>query len=111
MNQYPVFRSCSNFKDPDSFDPARFMSDSGETVSSPAFYPFLIGRHSCLGEKFAWAEMRVILARLFFSFDLSLADPSSSSIKDWGEQKTFIFWQKEKLSVRLQVVPRIEQPY
>lgn len=101
MNQFPTFRSPSNFKTPDVFDPSRFMADSGE--ESPAFYPFLLGRHSCLGEKFAWAEMRVILARLLFSFDLSLAEPGSSTIRDWGKQKTFIFWQKEKLNVRLKL--------
>lgn len=79
------------------------MTGSNEAESA-AFYPFLIGRHSCLGEKFAWAEMRVLLARLSFSFDLSLADPGHLIMRDWGEQKTFVFWQKERLEVRLKPV-------
>ncbi|KAK4502595.1 hypothetical protein PRZ48_006021 [Zasmidium cellare] len=103
MNQYAVFRSASNFPSPHTFDPSRFMGEAAEK-SSASFYPFLLGRHGCIGEKFAWAEMRVILARLFFNFDVSLTDTSSSTIKDWGEQKTFIFWQKEQLEVKLKAV-------
>jgi cytochrome P450 len=55
-----------------------------------AFQPFAIGRHSCIGMKLAYAELRYILARLLFAFDISLADPTDKW--DWGEQETHIFW-------------------
>ena len=55
-----------------------------------AFQPFGIGRHSCIGVKLAYAEMRYILARLLFAFDISLAD--STDKFDWGDQETHIFW-------------------
>lgn len=54
------------------------------------FQPFGIGRHSCIGMKLAYAEMRLILARLVFAFDISLADAKDRW--DWGEQNTYILW-------------------
>jgi len=62
------------------------------------FQPFLVGRHMCIGHKFAWAEMRLVLARLLYAFDMSLA---GSTVDDWEQQKTFIFWEKEPLMVQL----------
>lgn len=53
----------------------------------------------CIGHRFAWAEMREVLARLLFTFDISWAQ--RPKFQDWGQQKTFIFWQKEKLMVRM----------
>jgi cytochrome P450 len=53
----------------------------------------------CIGQKFGWAEMRLILARLLYAFDITW--DVAPRIKDWGEQQTFIFWQKDPLMIRL----------
>jgi hypothetical protein len=45
----------------------------------------------------AYAEMRLILARLLWNFDLSLP-PSSGN---WIKQEMFILWQKEPLNIIL----------
>jgi hypothetical protein len=42
--------------------------------------------------------MRLTLARLLFGFDVSPAD----DVADFGEQQTFIFWQKLPLKLVLQ---------
>jgi cytochrome P450 len=63
------------------------------------FEPFLVGRHKCIGQKFAWAEMRLTLACLIYRFDISSA--STEGLRDFGDQKTFIFWEKQPLKVRL----------
>ncbi|KAF2662135.1 benzoate 4-monooxygenase cytochrome-like protein P450 [Lophiostoma macrostomum CBS 122681] len=97
VNQYPTFRSPSNFSQPDCFIPERWINSlPGDDQSS--FHPFLFGRHSCIGLRLAWAEMRITLARLLFTFDVSPAD----DVKDFGEQQTFIFWQKLPLKLVLQ---------
>lgn len=54
------------------------------------FQPFGIGRHSCIGMKLAYAEMRLILARILYVFDITLADEKDRW--DWGDQQTYIFW-------------------
>jgi cytochrome P450 len=43
---------------------------------------FGFGRHSCIGQTLAYTELRFILARLFFTFDVELAD--AADIWDWG---------------------------
>lgn len=45
----------------------------------------------------AYAEMRTILARLLFNFDIELVDPEI----DWFNQKVFFLWTKLPLNVYL----------
>ncbi|KAI1624541.1 benzoate 4-monooxygenase cytochrome-like protein P450 [Exophiala viscosa] len=99
VNQYPAFRSATNFSDPEAFIPERFLDKQSPDDNLAVFQPFSVGRHMCIGQKFAWAEMRLILARLLYAFDLSW--DVAPTIDDWGEQQTFIFWQKEPLQIKL----------
>lgn len=62
-----------------------------------SFNPFSVGRHQCIGLKLAYAEMRIIVARMIFAFDLTLADATDKF--DWGEQETYILWEKRPLNV------------
>jgi cytochrome P450 len=61
------------------------------------FKPFGVGRHQCIGMKLAWAEMRVVVARVLWQFDIKLAE--ERDVWDWGEQATYIFWEKRALEV------------
>ncbi|KAH9875641.1 hypothetical protein IAQ61_003105 [Plenodomus lingam] len=100
FNQFPAYRQAYNFSYPNSFIPERFLEKHRKAQDNmAAFQPFQIGRHMCIGLKVAYAEMRVVLARLVWSFDLRLADEADRW--DWGEQKTYIFWDKKPLKVVL----------
>lgn len=111
VNQYAAFRATANFTDASKFKPERFLStskssegdddDGDDNDDLAVFQPFILGRHTCIGQKFAWAEMRLVLARLLYAFDMSRAESSSSTLGDWGEQKTFIFWEKKPIEVCL----------
>lgn len=46
----------------------------------------------------AYAEMRMVLTKVLFNFDLQLADPSEDW---WTTQNTFFVWQKKPLMVKL----------
>jgi len=49
----------------------------------------------------AYAEMRLILAKILWHFDLELVDTA----RDWmGEQKVFALWEKGSLDVKLTAV-------
>jgi hypothetical protein len=50
--------------------------------------------------KLAYAEMRLVLARLLYAFNISLANPKDQW--DWGDQLTYILWEKKPLQVALQ---------
>lgn len=47
--------------------------------------------------RLAYAEIRLILARVLWNFDMEL-DPSSTN---WADQKTYFLWEKRPLKVRL----------
>ncbi|KAJ4299478.1 hypothetical protein N0V90_004723 [Kalmusia sp. IMI 367209] len=98
VNQYPAFRSAVNFAQPNSFVPERFLPDSPfPSDRLDVFEPFLLGRHKCIGQKLATMIMRLTLAKLVFAFDLKLVE----AVGDFGEQNTYIFWEKKPLKVEL----------
>src|SRR4051794_3394673 len=95
-NQYPTFRSPRNFERPNEFIPERFMSSTHSkdfaNDNRAAFQPFGLGRHNCIGQALAYAEMRLILARLFFTFDVELAD--AADVWDWELKRRLSFGRK-----------------
>ena len=60
--------------------------------------PFSVGPTSCIGRNLAWAEMRIVLARLLWAFDI--ADEEGKGL-DWESLKTLMIVQKEPLELRI----------
>lgn len=103
----PGWAACHsplNFCDPGSFVPERWLGDSRYADDRrEASQPFNIGPRGCIGRNLAYAEMRIILARMLFDFDLELMGSS----KLWLENlKNFTMWQKDPMMVRLKPVVR-----
>ena len=97
-------RSPLNFRDPDSFIPERWLGDIRYAEDRrEASQPFNIGPRGCLGRNLAYAEMRIILARVLFEFDLELMESSKSWL---GDLKNFLLWEKDPLMVKLKPVVR-----
>ncbi|KAF5703768.1 cytochrome P450 monooxygenase [Fusarium globosum] len=104
IHQWSTFRSAENFHDPDVFHPERWLGDPRFAADQKdAFQPFSHGPRNCLGRNLAYAEMRLILARLLWNFDLEL----QPKCKNWiADQKTYSLWQKVDLDVKLVPVKR-----
>lgn len=47
------------FPDPLRFDPGRWLPENVTEEAREAFMPFGVGKHRCLGEPFAWAELLI----------------------------------------------------
>lgn len=45
----------------------------------------------------AYAEVKLILARVLYNFDMELVDPD----EDWMDQKAFFIWTKPPLNIYL----------
>lgn len=110
VNQYPLYRSPLVFRNPDTFLPERFLpnttnnnNEANTASETEAFQPFSLGRHQCIGQRLAWAELRLVIAKLLWSFDIAFHDEARHKGRDFVMQKTFIFWEKEELLVKLRV--------
>lgn len=61
------------FKDPEKFDPDRFGPGREEHKSSPyAYLGFGGGMHSCMGQNFAFMQVKTILSVLFREYDIEM---------------------------------------
>jgi len=62
------------WRDPDAFDPSRFMPDA-PPIPRFAYLPFGAGPRVCVGAQFALAEATLVLALLIRAFEVTLDDP------------------------------------
>lgn len=63
----------SVFKEPEKYDPERFLSPREEDKVMPFSYiGFGGGRHGCMGETFAYLQIKVIWSMIIRNFDLDL---------------------------------------
>ncbi|KAI9369063.1 cytochrome P450 [Aspergillus egyptiacus] len=98
VNQWSAYRSPRNFNRPNEFLPERWMNDPEfASDDKAALQPFSFGPRNCLGRNLAYFEMRIILAKVLYNFDLTLRPESVG----WDKQKTFLLWEKKKLMVQL----------
>ncbi|KAF4929826.1 Trichothecene C-15 hydroxylase [Colletotrichum viniferum] len=98
---WAMYHNEKNFRKPFEFHPERWMGDPEFANDSlDALKPFHIGPRNCLGMNLAYAEMRMILARVIYNFDLQLAEES----RDWlrcDQHQVHILWNKPPLKVHM----------
>lgn len=69
------------FKEPNKFDPDRFGPEREEDKSSPyAYMGFGGGMHSCMGQNFAFVQVKTILSVLFREFELEMVSDTMPDI-------------------------------
>jgi cytochrome P450 len=62
--QWALHRCDKYFSNPTRFDPDRWTAEFQRTLPKYAFFPFGGGPRSCIGEGFAWMELRIVLTEL-----------------------------------------------
>ncbi|TEA14427.1 Cytochrome P450 monooxygenase aclL [Colletotrichum sidae] len=104
IHQWATYHKESNFRDPFGFHPERWLGDPGYADDRrEALQPFHLGPRNCLGRNLAYVEMRTMLARVIWNFDMVLAEDS----QDWMEkQMIYVLWAKGPLNVYLKPVER-----
>jgi cytochrome P450 len=70
---YTLHRDPDIYPDPTRLDPDRWLPGRARSLPPGAFMPFGEGRHRCIGEFFAWAEILVALVVLLPHWKLDLA--------------------------------------
>ncbi len=71
-----LHRNPLYWREPDRFDPERFLPDAVSARHSHAYLPFGFGMRHCTGFQFATMEAKLVLARLYQRFVPRLEDPS-----------------------------------
>lgn len=113
---WPMFHYSKHWEKPMEYRPERFLqsdSSSGPRYAGDMRYntssvyagdrldllqPFNVGPRNCLGRNLAYSEMRLVLARVIFNFDMELVEPED----DWmGQQRADFLWHKRPLQVYL----------
>ncbi|XP_076356882.1 cytochrome P450 1A1-like [Tachypleus tridentatus] len=83
FNFWAQNRDAKYWKDPDIFNPDRFLTNNklrNERINS--YVPFGQGRRMCLGEKLAMANLFLIIVRLLQQCQISLPDGAESARLD-----------------------------
>jgi len=99
VSQHATNHSAQNFRDPDAYVPERWLGDERyQHDKREVVNPFSFGPRNCLGKNLAYAEMRLILAKLLFTYDLELVDRT----RNWMDtQKVYVLWDKPGLEVKV----------
>ncbi|KAF8462276.1 putative cytochrome P450 [Kalaharituber pfeilii] len=96
VHAYSTSHNPDNFQDPDQFIPERWLAGSKFNDKKEASQPFLLGPRGCLGRNLAYMELRMIIAKMFYCYDLELVRPDM----DWEkESKSWTLWWKPELNV------------
>ncbi|GME64940.1 hypothetical protein AJ79_09813 [Neofusicoccum parvum] len=105
VSRLAAARAPESFFESGRFHPERWLPEAASDPASPfygdargAFQSFLVGPGACLGRNLAYNEMRTILARLLWRFDLEICPRSEAWIEG---QKTYVVWEKPALMCRL----------
>ncbi|KAL1796932.1 hypothetical protein ACET3X_005472 [Alternaria dauci] len=102
-SHYAMYTSPRNFTDPLCFIPERWTDDARFADDDrAALQPFSVGPRDCIGKNMAYHEMRLIITKVLWNFDLELFDEN----KDWLDQTVYTLWQKEPLVVKVSMVER-----
>ncbi|KAI0862123.1 averantin oxidoreductase [Xylaria cubensis] len=100
---YAIANSPLNWTQPEAFIPerwtgedARFSDDRRESSQ-----PFSYGPRNCIARNLAYAEIKLVMARLIWHFDIENATEGN-----WLDQKVYIVWEKSPLWIKLRPAKR-----
>ena len=89
--------------DAEKFIPERWLGDPRYANDRrDILHPFSTGSRNCIGKNLAYAEMRLILARLLWRFDLAIRPEG----RNWHDQRIYFAWEKGPLMVDVTAVKR-----
>ncbi|KAI6375597.1 hypothetical protein MCOR31_002103 [Pyricularia oryzae] len=100
ITQYAAGHSKTNFTDPYTYTPERWLPDADERFASDrrrAVQPFAVGPRNCIGQNLATAEIRLTMIKMLWHFEAELAPECAN----WHKQSIFGLWEKPPLMIKL----------
>lgn len=104
VDQYTIQRSPKYWRDPEVYRPERWAGvgkkgSEFEWDNHSAYRPFLLGPRACLGRELALQIVRLVLARLVFSYDLQMTNKEFVWERDCNSS---YLWLGHKVLVQVQ---------
>ncbi|KAI9710156.1 MAG: hypothetical protein M1820_002958 [Bogoriella megaspora] len=98
VSTFAAVRSKTNFVEPDSFIPERWLKKDPRYLGDKleVSQPFSVGPRNCVGQNIGLAEMRLVMARVLWRFDLQC--PLKG---EWMDQPSYLLWEKKPLPIEL----------
>ncbi|KAK1470428.1 averantin oxidoreductase [Colletotrichum tamarilloi] len=95
---YAASNSPMNWTNPEEFAPERWIGEDArfDNDKRDASQPFQYGPRNCIGRNLAYVEMKIIMSRLLWHFDVM-----NATDYNWMDQRVFAVWEKSPLWVRL----------
>ena len=75
INFYALHHDPQQFPHPEKYIPERFLPENSSKRHPFAFVPFSAGPRNCVGQKYAFHEMKIILADILRNFQIKSLDP------------------------------------
>ncbi|EPE26625.1 Cytochrome P450 [Glarea lozoyensis ATCC 20868] len=102
IQAWSLFRDPTLFHRADEYLPQRWLE--AENPNSQYFQdrrdvvtPFSLGPRGCLGKDLAWAEIRLVLIKLLWTFDLT----ATTNLLKWENLRTFLLVEKKPVEVNI----------
>ncbi|KAI0143766.1 cytochrome P450 [Xylariaceae sp. FL1272] len=98
IQSYTAYRHPSNFAEGDKMVPERWIDKDDPKWANDrkdVYEPFGWGARNCIGKNLAMLELRLLLCKTLYHYDISLRPECD----EWIKQKTFITWQKPALMI------------
>ncbi|KAF5848808.1 hypothetical protein GGP41_009943 [Bipolaris sorokiniana] len=102
---WAMYHNPTNFTEPEVFAPERWLKDPRfKDDNKAAFQPFSTGKRSCIGQNLAHSEIKQIMARLLWKYNVELVDREWFE-KPWHDQRVRATYVHPPLNVRLTLRP------
>ncbi|KAG5671722.1 hypothetical protein PVAND_001902 [Polypedilum vanderplanki] len=93
MPAYPLHRDEKLFPNPTKFDPDRFSPENKQNMPACAFIGFGAGNRICIGERFAYVQMKTAFVKILKEYRL---EPSLSTPSEIGVNSNAAVMQPDK---------------
>lgn len=74
LPMYPIHRDPKYYPEPDRFDPERFNDENKSKINPYTYLTFGMGPRSCIGNRFALLETKILFFTLLSKFDVTVVE-------------------------------------
>ncbi|KAK5169776.1 uncharacterized protein LTR77_005754 [Saxophila tyrrhenica] len=108
VSSWAAAHNPKNFSDCDIFVPERWTSKEYEADFKKGMQPFSLGPRGCIGKHLSYMEMRLILGRLLWNFDVVSTDGAWQwdPTDEMKNMRAYMTWEKPDLNAKVREVRR-----